>query len=74
MTLIFSLELERAECEFLTGALTGAADERLTALSNQATSNTTERATLACLHMGVCAERLQPRCVPSPWLSTTSGT
>ena len=55
--LIFSLELERAECEFLTGEL-GAADERLTALSNR-TANTIERATLACLHMGVCTERLQ---------------
>src|SRR5580700_5990033 len=55
--LIFSLELERAECEFLTGEL-GAADERLTGLSNR-TANTIERATLACLHMGVCTERLQ---------------
>jgi PAS domain S-box-containing protein len=55
--LIFSLELERAECEFLTGEL-GAADERSTALLNR-TVNTIERATLACLHMGVCTERLQ---------------
>jgi PAS domain S-box-containing protein len=50
--LIFTLELERAECEFLTGEL-AAADERLTALSNR-TANTVEQAAVACLHMDVC--------------------
>ncbi|PPK46458.1 PAS domain S-box-containing protein [Trinickia symbiotica] len=50
--LIFALELERAECEFLTGELV-AADERLTALSNRAT-NTVERASVACVQMDVC--------------------
>jgi PAS domain S-box-containing protein len=50
--LIFALDLERAECEFLTGEL-AAADERLTALSNRA-ANTIERAAVACLHMDVC--------------------
>jgi len=50
--LIFALELERADCEFLTGAL-AAADERLTVLSNR-TANTVERAAVACLHMDVC--------------------
>ena len=55
--LIFSLELERAECEFLTGEL-AAADERLTALSNRA-ANTAERAAIACLHMDVCTARVQ---------------
>jgi predicted ATPase len=50
--LIFALELERAECEFLTGEL-AAADERLTALSNRA-ANSVEQASVACLHMDVC--------------------
>jgi PAS domain S-box-containing protein len=49
--LIFSVELERAECEFLTGEL-AAADERLTTLSNRTTS-TVEQAAIACLHMDV---------------------
>jgi PAS domain S-box-containing protein len=55
--LIFALELERAECEFLTGEI-AAADERLTALLNR-TANTIERAAIACLHLGACLERLQ---------------
>ncbi|HUN96656.1 MAG TPA: AAA family ATPase, partial [Bradyrhizobium sp.] len=50
--LIFALELERAESEFLTGDLV-AADERLTVLSNR-TVNAVERAAVACLHMDVC--------------------
>jgi predicted ATPase len=50
--LIFTLELERAECEFLTSEL-AAADERLTALSHR-TANAVERAAVACLHMDVC--------------------
>jgi len=50
--LIFELELNRAECEFLTGAL-AEAEERLAALSYQA-ANTVERATVACLRMDVC--------------------
>jgi predicted ATPase len=50
--LIFALELERAECEFLTGELPDA-DERLTVLSNH-TANTVEQAAVACLHMDVC--------------------
>ena len=50
--LIFALELERAECEFLTSAL-ASADERLTALSSRAT-DALERAAIACLHMDVC--------------------
>ncbi|HUN96802.1 MAG TPA: serine/threonine-protein kinase PknK, partial [Bradyrhizobium sp.] len=50
--LIFALELERAESEFLTGDL-AAADERLTGLSNR-TVNAIERAAVACLHMDVC--------------------
>ena len=49
--LIFSLELNRAECEFLTGQLTVAA-ERLAALSNRATT-TVEKAVVACLRMDV---------------------
>ena len=50
--LIFVLELERAECEFLTGE-PAAADRRLTALSNRA-ANSVERALVACLHIDVC--------------------
>src|SRR5262249_10303712 len=55
--LIFALELERAECEFLTADLP-AADERLKALSNR-TAITMERAAVASLHLGVCTELLQ---------------
>jgi len=50
--IIFALELNRAECEFLTGELS-VADERLAALSNHATTSV-ERAIIACLHMDVC--------------------
>jgi hypothetical protein len=45
--LIFSLELHRGECEFLTGDLT-AAEGRLSRLSNRA-ENTLERVKLTCL-------------------------
>ena len=51
-TLIFDLELNRAECEFLTGQLS-AAEERLAKLS-QRTTTALERATVACLRMDVC--------------------
>ena len=47
--LTFELELLRAECEFLTGAM-AAADERLKGLSTRA-ANTVERASVACLHI-----------------------
>src|ERR1700704_27142 len=47
--LTFALELQRAECEFLTGAL-AEAEQRLTALSTRA-ANTVERATVACLRV-----------------------
>ena len=50
--LIFALELERAECEFLTGQLLPA-EERLAELSNRATTSV-EQAIVACLHMDVC--------------------
>lgn len=50
--LIFALELNRAECEFLTGQL-ALADERLTALTHRATT-VIERASVACLQMDVC--------------------
>jgi predicted ATPase/signal transduction histidine kinase len=50
--LMFALELNRAECEFLTGESRVAA-ERLAALSNR-TTTTTERAVVACLYMDVC--------------------
>jgi predicted ATPase/signal transduction histidine kinase len=45
--LMFELELHRAECEFLTGALS-AAEERLDALSTHAVG-TVQRATVVCL-------------------------
>src|SRR5258705_4136041 len=45
----FELELNRAECEFLTSEL-AFAEERLTALSTRA-ANTVERATVACLRV-----------------------
>jgi PAS domain S-box-containing protein len=45
--LTFALELHRAECEFLTGAL-AEAEQRLAVLSTRA-ANTVERATVACL-------------------------
>jgi PAS domain S-box-containing protein len=50
--LAFSLELNRAECEFLTGEL-AAAEQRLAALSTRAAS-TDERASVACLRVDLC--------------------
>ena len=47
--LTFWIELNRAECEFLTGEL-AAAEERLARLAARA-ANTVERATVACLRM-----------------------
>jgi PAS domain S-box-containing protein len=47
--LAFELELHRAECEFVTGAL-AAADERLAALAPRA-ATTIQRATVACLRV-----------------------
>ncbi|HTJ90591.1 MAG TPA: AAA family ATPase [Acidocella sp.] len=47
--LIFALERERAECEFLTGAL-AEAEQRLAMLSTRA-ATTVERATVACLRV-----------------------
>src|SRR5882672_551831 len=47
--LTFALELNRGECEFLTGAL-AEAEQRLAALSSRA-ANTVERATVACLRV-----------------------
>src|SRR4030095_1925116 len=49
--LIFALELLRAECEVLTGALP-TAEHRLTKLSPRA-ATTVERATVACVRMDV---------------------
>ncbi|HYZ84549.1 MAG TPA: PAS domain S-box protein, partial [Bryobacteraceae bacterium] len=50
--LIFALELNRAECEFLTGQLS-VADKRLAALSDH-TTTTIERALVSCLRIDVC--------------------
>ena len=55
--LLFAAELDRAECEFLTGHLS-VAEERLAALSDRATT-TVERAAVACLLMDVCTTRDQ---------------
>ncbi|MPW23383.1 AAA family ATPase [Paraburkholderia sp. CNPSo 3157] len=49
--LFFALELNRAECEFLTGRLS-AAETRLATLSNRATT-TVEQALVTCLQMDV---------------------
>ena len=49
--LTFSLELHRAECEFLTGQ-SAAAEERLTMLSSRA-ANSAELATVSCLRVDV---------------------
>ncbi|MGF6508815.1 PAS domain S-box-containing protein [Paraburkholderia sp. 32] len=49
--LIFALELNRDECEFLTSQLS-VAEERLAGLSKRATT-TVEQATVACLQMDV---------------------
>jgi hypothetical protein len=49
--LTFALELNRAECEFLTGEL-AAAEERLTMLSSHA-ANEVELATVTCLRVDV---------------------
>ncbi|MDB5857122.1 MAG: domain S-box protein, partial [Ramlibacter sp.] len=49
--LTFALELDRAECEFLTGAL-AEAGERLATLSARA-ATTVERASVACLRIDV---------------------
>lgn len=49
--LIFALELNRAECEFLSGQLS-VADERLSALAKRAVT-VIERASVACLLMDV---------------------
>ena len=72
MTLIFALELHRAECEFLTGALTEA-DARLAALSQRA-ANTVERATVACLRIDLYTDARSEPVAPSPSVSTTSGS
>ena len=50
--LIFQLELNRAECEFLTGQLS-VADHRLDALSNRA-ATIVEQASVVCLHADLC--------------------
>jgi PAS domain S-box-containing protein len=49
--LIFALQMHRAECEFLTGALV-VSEERLQLLSTRA-ANTVERARVACLRVNV---------------------
>jgi predicted ATPase len=50
--LAFVLDLNRAECEFLTGQVS-VAEERLAALSDRA-ETTIEQAFVACLHIDVC--------------------
>ena len=59
--LTFALELHRAECEFLTGAL-AEAEARLAALSQRA-ADTVERAAVACLRIDlyIDARSEQPR-------------
>src|SRR5262249_54497173 len=50
--LSFAVELNRAECEFLSGEL-AVAEGRLAALSTRA-ENTVEQAAVACLRIDVC--------------------
>jgi PAS domain S-box-containing protein len=50
--LVFALELHRAECEFLTGAL-AAAEERLNVLSTRVATNV-ERASVTYLRLDLC--------------------
>ncbi len=50
--LAFALELHRAECEFLTGAVMEA-EQRLVALSGRA-ATTVERASVTCLQVDLC--------------------
>ena len=56
--LAFALELNRAECEFLTGKLTEA-EERLAALSAHA-AGTVEQATVTCLRIDLYVTIAQP--------------
>ena len=64
MSLHFALELHRAECEFLTGAVADA-EERLTALSTRA-ANTVDQAAVARLRVDLYtalrSERPRGRC------------
>ena len=57
--LAFALELNRAECEFLTGQPM-VAEERLAALSNRA-ATTIEQAFIACMRFDVCLTLDQSR-------------
>jgi predicted ATPase len=57
--LIFALELDRAECELLTGAL-AETEKRLAVLSTRA-ANTVERARVACLRMDLYVTLAQGR-------------
>ena len=70
--LSFALELRRAECEFLTGAL-AEAEQRLAALSTRA-GTTVERATVACLRVDLYMTIDQSSTAPSPSVSTSSAT
>jgi PAS domain S-box-containing protein len=55
--LVFALEINRAECEFLTGEF-AAAGQRLAALSSHAAS-TVEQAAIACLLIDLCMTQAQ---------------
>ena len=69
--LTFALELHRAECEFLTGAL-AAAEERLTALSTRAaTYGRTSHASRACAW--ICTRPSIRAAARLRSVSTTSG-
>jgi PAS domain S-box-containing protein len=58
--LAFQIELNRAECELLTGSL-DAADERLARLSLYA-STTVEQSAVACLRMDLYMTAVRPDC------------
>ena len=68
--LAFALELNRAECEFLTGAL-AEAEQRLTALSARA-ATTMERASVTCVRADWTRPSIRAA-ARSPWVWSISG-
>ena len=71
--LTFALELHRAECEFLTGAL-AAAEERLIDAVEPAPASTWTSPPSAMLARGSVHDPRSERRAPLPSVSTTSGT
>ena len=70
--LIFALELHRAECEFLTGALADA-EERLTASGRRTPRMPVEHAAVACLRLDLYHDTRSERPRGRASVSTISG-